>query len=108
LAILRFDWTHQFLATVAQVLDSRQTRPYFKKVLISAENWVGSARLASSSKAQPQQSTRSSSKHKQQQQQKLNAASRIINHTCGHILDLVLTNSPEHVIQLTVHPQDLI
>ena len=28
-------------------------------------------------------------------------------HTCGNILDLVLTNSPEYVTLLTVHPQDL-
>jgi len=27
-------------------------------------------------------------------------------HTCGNILDLVLTNNPEHVFQLTVHPQE--
>jgi len=29
LVILWFDWTHQFSVTEAQVLDSRQTRPYF-------------------------------------------------------------------------------
>ena len=28
-------------------------------------------------------------------------------HTCGNILDLVLTNSPEYVTLLTVHPQNL-
>ena len=32
LAILRYDWMHRFSVTMAQVLDSRQTRPYFQVV----------------------------------------------------------------------------
>jgi len=27
-------------------------------------------------------------------------------HQCGNILDLVLTNSPEHVLHLSVHPRE--
>jgi len=34
-----------FTHSYAQVLNTRQTRPYFQGALISTENWVGGARL---------------------------------------------------------------
>jgi len=46
MCLISIDLMHQFSVTVAQVLDSRQNRPYFQGALTNTKNRVGGARLS--------------------------------------------------------------